>query len=61
MKQWIEIWHTQKKTGRIIIWNGAGKKIVGPFKLKLWTLFWGHGEREWPLLWMWKSVALIRY
>ena len=25
------------------------KKIVGHFKLKLWTFFWGHGEREWPL------------
>ena len=48
MKQWIEIWHTQKIMGRIIM-SGAGKKIVSSSKLKLWTLFWGHGECEWPL------------
>ena len=36
MKQWIEIWHTQKRIG----------KIVGHSKL---TFFWGHGECEWPL------------
>ena len=31
--------------------NGAGKKkFVGHSKQKLWTFFWGHGEREWPLL-----------
>ena len=29
--------------------NGAGKKITGHSKLKLWTFFWGQGEREWPL------------
>ena len=29
--------------------NGAGEKIVGHSKLKLWTFFWGHGEHEWPL------------
>ena len=29
--------------------NGAGKKIVGHSKLKLWTFFWSHDEREWPL------------
>ena len=35
MKQQIEISHTctQKRTGRIIIWNGAGKKIVGDSKI----------------------------
>ena len=34
MKQWIEISHIQKKTGRIIE-NSGGKKIVDPSKLKL--------------------------
>ena len=38
MKQWIEIL------------NGAGEKIFSHSKLKLWTFFWGHGEREWPLV-----------
>ena len=28
--------------------NGAGKKIVGLSKLKLWTVYWDHGEQEWP-------------
>ena len=44
MKLWIEIWYTQKRTGRIIIWNGTGKKIVSHSKLKFWTFFWGHGD-----------------
>ena len=44
MKQWIEIWHAQKKKE-----NGAGKKTVGHSKLKLWTFLWGQGECEWPL------------
>ena len=30
--------------------NGAGKKIAGHSKLKLWTFFWGHSEHEWPLV-----------
>ena len=30
--------------------NSAGKRILGNSKLKLWTFFWGHGEREWPLV-----------
>ena len=30
--------------------NGASKGIVGHSKLKLWTFYWGHGEREWPLV-----------
>ena len=46
MKQWIEIWDTQKRTGRTIIWNGTGEKIVSHSELKLWTMFWGHGECE---------------
>ena len=53
MKQWIEIWHTQKRMGKIINYvydNGTGKKIVGHSKLKLWTFFWGQGECEWPLV-----------
>ena len=30
MKQWIEIWHTQKKEWEGLLYeNGAGKKIVG--------------------------------
>ena len=29
--------------------DGAGKKIVDPSKLKLWTFFWGQGECERPL------------
>ena len=37
-KEWEE-WLYEK--------NGAGKKIVGHSKLKLWTFFWGHGEHEW--------------
>ena len=49
MKQWIEIAHTKKRTGRIIIWKYTGKKIVDHFKLKLWAFFWGQGECEWPL------------
>ena len=32
--------------------NGAGKKIVGCSKLKLWTFFWAHCEHEWPLEWI---------
>ena len=33
MKQWIEIWHTQKEMVRIYE-KGAGKKIVDHSKLK---------------------------
>ena len=31
MKQWIEIWNTQKKSGKdnYIYENGAGEKMVG--------------------------------
>ena len=25
------------------------KRLLVIPKLKLWTFFWGHGEREWPL------------
>ena len=51
MKQWIEICHTQKRMGRKKIYeNGTGNKFVGHSKLKLWTIFWGQGECEWPLV-----------
>ena len=50
MKQCIEIWHTQKRTGRIFIWNGAGKMIVSHSKLKLWTFPSSHDEHQWPLV-----------
>ena len=26
--------------------NGTGEKIVSHSKLKLWTFFWCHGERD---------------
>ena len=41
-------WHAQKKkTGRInICENGAGKKIVGHCKLKLWAFFWGQSKHN---------------
>ena len=48
--------------------NGAGEKIVSHSKLKLWTFFWGHGEREWPLpqhrspTWLeWEGLAARDY
>ena len=46
MIQWIKIWHTQKERTGLLYENDAGKKIVGHSKQKLWTSFWGHGERE---------------
>ena len=54
MKQWIEVWHTQKRTGRIIIWKCTGKKIIGHSKLKLWAFFWGQG-------WMWMTLNVTIY
>ena len=45
MKQWIEIWHTQKEQEGILYKNGAGINKLS--NLKLWAFFWGHGE--WPL------------
>ena len=49
MKWWIEIWHTEKRTGRMItcIYENGADKVIGYVKLKLWNFFWGHGEREW--------------
>ena len=41
--------HEKEREG-LLYENGAGKKIVSHSKLKLWTIFWGHGEREWPLI-----------
>ena len=49
MKQWIKIWHSQKRMERTTIWNGKGKKIVDLSKLKLWAFFWGSDEPEWPV------------
>ena len=47
MKQWFDI-HKKEWEG-LLYENGAGQKIVGHPKLKLWTFFLGHGERKWPL------------
>ena len=44
---WI---HKKEQEGQLYE-NGAGKKMVGHSKLKLWPFFWGQGEREWPLDW----------
>ena len=41
--------HKEEQKG-LLYKNGTGKKIVGHFKLKLRTFFWGHGECEWPLI-----------
>ena len=41
--------HKKEREG-LLYENGAGEKIVSHSKLKLWTFFWGHGEREWPLV-----------
>ena len=49
MKQWIEIWHTQKRMGLIVISMVKVKRLFCHSKLKLWTFFWGQGEREWHL------------
>ena len=35
------------------MWNGAGKKVVGHSKLKLWTFFWGYDKHEWLLVKNW--------
>ena len=53
MKQWIEIWHTQKRMEGLLYENGATKKIVGHSKLKFWIFFWGHDEREWSIVRVW--------
>ena len=42
--------YTKQKRERYLYENDAGEKIVGYSKLKLWTLFRGHGEHEWHLL-----------
>ena len=41
--------HRKEQEG-LLYENGAGEKIVSHSKLKLWTFFRGHGEREWPLI-----------
>ena len=42
--------YTKKEQEGLLYENGAGEKIVSHSKLKLWTFFWDHGEREWPLV-----------
>ena len=44
------IWHTQKK-------KRMGRIIIG-HSMKLWTIFWGHGEHEWPLSDIFESMKL---
>ena len=41
--------YTKKEQKGLLYENGANEKIVCHFELKLWTFFWGHDEREWPL------------
>ena len=45
----IYVYKPYKKWGKLLCENGAGKNIVSHSKLKWWTFFWGHGEREWSL------------
>ena len=40
----------KKECEGLLYANGESEKIVSHSKLKLWTLFWGHGEHEWPLV-----------
>ena len=49
MKQWVEFDIHKKEWEGLLYENGAGKKIVGHSKLKLWTFFWGHGKCDWLL------------
>ena len=42
--------YTKKEWEGLLYENGTGENIVSHSKLKLWTLFWGHGEREWALV-----------
>ena len=41
--------YTKKNGEGLLYENGVGKKIIGHSRLKLWILFWGHCECEWPL------------
>ena len=41
--------HKKEREG-LLYENGTSEKIVCHSKLKLWTIFWGHGECEWPLV-----------
>ena len=50
----IEIWHTQKNTGKIITMCMKMVKVKRLLVLKLWTFSWGQGECEWP-----KHVAIF--
>ena len=61
MKQWIEIWHSQKEWEGYLYENGAGKEIVGHSKLKLWIFFWSQDESEWPLVCTQPLVVNILY
>ena len=40
MKQWIEISHTQKRMGRMIIENGASKRIVQTKVMNIFLRSW---------------------
>ena len=42
--------YTKKNRKDNYIKNGAGEKIVGLSKLKLWPFVLGHGEHEWALV-----------
>ena len=48
--------HKKEREG-LLYENGTSEKIVSNSKLKLWTIFWGHGECEWPLI----NVVQIMY
>ena len=50
MKQWIEIWHTQKRIGiKNYYMKIAQQKDCWPFQTKVMNIFLGHAEHEWPL------------
>jgi len=44
--------HKKEREGQLYE-SGAGKRIAGHSKLKLCTIFWGHGERDWTLSVQW--------
>ena len=47
--------HKKEREG-LLYENSEGKNIVRHSKLKLWTFFWGHGEREWPLVFCYNII-----
>ena len=42
--------YTKKEREGLLYENGADEKIASHSKLKLWRFFWGHSERERPLV-----------